>query len=70
VNSLETARPTLDLQTVSVLRKIVKDLDLSARTYARILVVARRFASWARADKVETGHLLEAVQWCTLTGER
>jgi predicted ATPase with chaperone activity len=48
----------------------VKDLNLSARAYARILIVARRFAEWAHAERIETRHLLDAVQFCTLAGER
>jgi len=54
---------------IGVLRSAVKDLKLSARTYARILIVARRFAEWARADKIDTRHILEAIQFCTLGGE-
>ena len=49
------------------LRTAVKDLNLSARTYARILIVARRAADWAKADKIGTQHLLEAIQFCTLS---
>jgi len=59
--------PTLDRRLVAVLRSAVKDLNLSARTYARILIVAHRTAEWAGADKIGTQHLLEAIQFCTLS---
>jgi predicted ATPase with chaperone activity len=69
VKSLEPHIPALDRHVVAVLRSTVKSLKLSARTYARILIVARSFADWARAEKIETRHLLEAIQFCTLSGE-
>jgi magnesium chelatase family protein len=59
--------PALDRRLVTILRTAVKDLNLSARTYARILIVARRAADWAKADKIGTQHLLEAIQFCTLS---
>ena len=62
--------PTIDRRLVAVLRSAVKDLNLSARTYARILIVARRAAEWAKADKIGTQHLLEAIQFCTLSDGR
>jgi magnesium chelatase family protein len=58
--------PTLDRRLSVVLRSAVKELNLSARTYARILIVARRAADWAKADKIGTQHLLDAIQFCTL----
>jgi len=61
--------PVLDRRLVAVLRATVKDLNLSARMYSRILIVARRIADWAEADRIETPHLLEAIQFCTLSGE-
>jgi magnesium chelatase family protein len=59
--------PVLDRHLVAVLRSFVKELNLSPRAYARIVIVARRIADWARADKIETPHLLEAIQFCTLS---
>jgi predicted ATPase with chaperone activity len=69
VKSTQPELPVLDRHVIGVLRSAVKDLKLSARTYARILIVARRFAEWARADKIDTRHVLEAIQFCTLGGE-
>jgi magnesium chelatase family protein len=62
--------PPLDRRLVTVLRSAVKELNLSARAYARILIMARRIADWAHAEKIETPHLLEAIQFCTLSGSR
>jgi predicted ATPase with chaperone activity len=61
--------PALDRRLATLLRSAVQELNLSARTYSRILIVARRIADWAQADKIETPHLLEAIQFCTLSGE-
>jgi magnesium chelatase family protein len=61
--------PVLDRRLVTILRSAVKELNLSARAYSRILIVSRRIADWAHADKIETPHLLEAIQFCTLSGE-
>jgi magnesium chelatase family protein len=58
--------PALDRRMMAVLRSAVKDLNLTARTYARILIVARRVADWAQADQIGTQHLLDAIQFCTL----
>jgi len=60
--------PSLDRRLVGVLRTTVKELNLSARSYARILIMARRIADWAHSDKIETPHLLDAIQFCTLSG--
>jgi predicted ATPase with chaperone activity len=59
--------PTIDRRLIGTLRSAVRDLNLSARMYARIVIVARRTAQWAHADKVGTQHLLEAIQFCTLS---
>ncbi len=61
--------PALDRRLATVLRGAVRELKLSARAYARIVIVARRIADWADADKIETPHLLEAIQFCTLRGD-
>ncbi|HEY3755524.1 MAG TPA: hypothetical protein VGL42_05190 [Opitutaceae bacterium] len=58
--------PVLDRRLTVILRRFVKELKLSAATYARILILARRIADWAKAEKVSTAHLLEAIQLCTL----
>jgi magnesium chelatase family protein len=62
--------PPLDRRLTVILRSAVKDLNLSARTYARILIIAHRAAEWARADKIGTQHLLDAIQFCTLSDSR
>jgi magnesium chelatase family protein len=60
--------PSLDRRLVTVLRSAVKELNLSARAYARILIMARRIADWSHAEEIEAPHLLEAIQFCTLGG--
>jgi magnesium chelatase family protein len=60
--------PPLDRRLAAVLRSAVKELNLSARAYARILIMARRIADWSHAEKIEAPHLLEAIQFCTLGG--
>ncbi len=62
--------PRLDRRLAGVLRSAVKELNLSARAYARILIMARRIADWSQAEKIEAPHLLEAIQFCTLSGIR
>ena len=54
---------------MAVLRRAVQELNLSARAYSRILIVARRIADWAGCAKIETPHLLDAIQFCTLQGD-
>lgn len=62
--------PTLDRRLATVLRTAVKDLNLSARTYARILILARGTADRERVAKIATHHLLDAIQFCTLADGR
>jgi len=62
--------PPLDRRLVVILRTTVKELNLSARAYSRILIVARRIAECAQAKRIATSHLLEAIQFCTLRGDR
>lgn len=58
--------PTLDPQEAALLSAAVRELSLSARTRARILVFARGAAEWAQADKIGAEYLLDAIQFCTL----
>ncbi|HZZ58313.1 MAG TPA: hypothetical protein VFE31_10825 [Opitutaceae bacterium] len=61
-----SALPVLDRRLTAVLRRFVKELRLSAPTYARILILARRIADRAESQSVQTAHLLDAIQFCTL----
>lgn len=58
--------PVLDRRLTAILRRSVRELNLSVATYARIVILARRIAAWAKAERVQTAHLLEAIQFCTL----
>jgi magnesium chelatase family protein len=46
-----------------LMRAAMKQLNLSARAYHRILKLARTIADLAGSDKIETHHLAEAVQY-------
>lgn len=59
--------PRMDRRLTTTLRIFAKELNLSVRTYARILILARRIAEWSKADRIGTQHLLDAIQFCTLS---
>ena len=56
----------LDNSGQEMLRHAMEDLQLSARAYDRILKVARTIADLAGAEKIESSHIGEAIQYRTL----
>ena len=47
----------------TLLKNAIQRMGLSARAYHRVLKVARTIADLASADKIETAHIAEAVQY-------
>jgi magnesium chelatase family protein len=60
------AHVPLDTDSESLLRMALTELNLSARAYDRILKVSRTIADLAGAEKVDSTHLSEAIQYRTL----
>ena len=56
----------LDPESEGLLRMALSELNLSARAYDRILKVSRTIADLAGAEKVDSTHLSEAIQYRTL----
>ncbi len=52
------------------LEKAVKSLGLSARAYTRVLRIARTIADLEGVEKLDTGHLAEAINLRTLDREK
>ena len=56
----------IDASLGDLLQHAMEQLSLSARAYDRILKVARTIADLASAEKIESPHLLEAIQYRSL----
>jgi magnesium chelatase family protein len=56
----------IDTSLGDLLQQAMEQLSLSARAYDRILKVARTIADLAGVDRIESPHLLEAIQYRSL----
>ena len=53
----------LDDTSRSLMKAAMSQLQLSARAYHRILKLARTIADLAGAERIQTAHLAEAIQY-------
>ncbi len=56
----------IDASLGDLLQQAMEQLALSARAYDRILKVARTIADLAHTERIESPHLLEAIQYRSL----
>ena len=56
----------LNPESSQMLEQAMEHLNFSARAYDRILKVARTISDLAGAERIETTHLLEAIQYRSL----
>ena len=53
----------LDEASKQLMKSAMRQMSLSARAFHRVLKLARTIADLAGADKIETAHLAEAIQY-------
>ena len=53
----------LDEKSLSLLKRAMTKLDLSARAYDRILKVARTIADYEGSEKISSTHIAEAISY-------
>ena len=56
----------LDAESLSMLRVVMQTRGLSARSYNRILKVARTIADLAASERIESSHIAEAIGYRNL----
>jgi magnesium chelatase family protein len=61
---------TVDTEGQKLLEMVTDRLGLSARTYTRILKVARTIADLAGVEQIMQPHLAEAIQYRSLDRKR